>query len=281
MFKWVEIGLQNNKPRYQLLSEFLAANNFANQVEFIQTTEDEFQKKLPEWLTQYDGVRIGRGLGEVVIPMFENHPVMVDKIRAADAIVKMDGKWWLKADAVDGFSRVLANVGERFDRESSVLVVGAGAAARVAITGLFMLGFKNFSISTLDQEKAKILVEKLSRTHLGAAFRVVPKEGLILLPGIHGVLVNTTPMGEDNPMLAELYYFNFFKVGGVAIEFSILPVETPLLVGAKEVGASCVYGYQISAQTDMIWCEQITGRKLLNSESYEQKLGEHLRAQNI
>jgi len=80
-------------------------------------------------------------------------------------------------------------------------------------------------------------------------------------------------------MLAELYYFNFFKVGGIAIDFSILPVETPLLVGAKEVGASCVYGYQISAHTDMIWCEQISGRKFSNAGTYEQKLGDHLRAQ--
>lgn len=279
MFKWVEIGRQNNKPRYHLLSEFLTSNGFSNQVDFIETTEDEFVAKLPEWLKQYDGIRIGRGLGEIVIPLFENHPMIVDKIKAADAIVKIDGKWWLKSNAVDGFSRVLATVGEKFDLDSSVLVVGAGAAARVAITGLFMMGFKNFAVSTLDQEKGKILVNELSRTHLGAIFRVVPKEGLILLPGVHGVLVNTTPMGEDNPMLIELNYFNFFKVGGVAIDFSILPVETPLLSGAQDVGASCVYGYQISAHTDMIWCEQITGRKFSNAKTYETKLGDHLRSQ--
>ena len=211
--------------------------------------------------------------------MFENHPVIVDKIKAADAIVSIDGQWWLKSNAVEGFSRVLAKVGERLDLDSDVLVVGAGAAARVAITGLFLHGFKNFSVSTLDLNQGQLLVNELKRSHLGAVFRVVPKEGLILLPGIHGVLVNTTPMGEDNPMLVELNYFNFFKVGGVAIDFSILPVETPLLGGAKDVGASCVYGYQISAHTDMIWCEQIAGRTFSNSETYENKLGEHLRAQ--
>jgi shikimate 5-dehydrogenase len=280
MFKWVEIGFENNRPRYEELSHFLNDNGFANSVEFIQTTAEKFSDDLKLSLGKFDGIRVGRGCGEIVIPLFNNHPVMVDKIKAADAIVKTNGAWWLRSNAVEGFHRVLASCGEKFDLESAVLIVGAGAAARVAITSLFVIGFRRFAISSHDEQRVHQLVKELQRSHLGAEFKVIPREGLILLPGTHGVLVNTTPMIKDNPMLEELYYFNFFKTGGVAVDFSILPVDTPLLMGALDVGAHCVYGYQISAQTDIIWCEQVAGRSFSGSD-YELRLGKRLRATEV
>lgn len=280
MFKWVEIGFENNRPRFEELSLFLNENGFANSVDFIQTTAEKFSSDLNLALPQFDGIRVGRGCGEAVVPLFNNHPVMVDKIKAADAIVKSKDTWWLRCNAIDGFHRVLASCGDKFDLDSSVLIVGAGAAAKVAVTSLFIVGFRRFAISSQDEQKVHQLVQELQRSHLGGEFKVIPREGLILLPGTHGVLVNTTPMTKDNPMLEELYYFNFFKAGGVAVDFSILPVDTPLLKGALDIGAHCVFGYQISAQTDIIWCEQITGRSFSGGE-YEQRLGKRLRATEV
>ena len=260
MFKWVEIGLEVNKNRYETLSRFMIENQFQNEVHFLTTNSDDFSKNLNEVLKNFDGVRIGRGCGEMVLSSIHTQAALVQKIKAADAVVKANGTWWLRANAVDGFFRILNQVGEKLDLESHVLVVGVGAAARVAVTSLFMLGFKNFSISNIDVGKATEAVKDLQKSHMGAHFKIVAKDRLISLPGLYGVLVNTTPLVAENPMLAELYYFNFFKTGGVAIDFSISPIETPLLRAAKDVGALCIYGYQISAITDMIWAEQVAGR---------------------
>lgn len=278
MFKWAEIGVENNKPRYELLSEFLRENNFENSVDFIQTSIDDFSKVLDESLLKYDGLRIGRGLGEVVVPLFVRHSTMVDKIKAADSIIKVKDIWWLRSNAVDGFSRVLRRYGERFDFMSPVLVVGAGAAARVAVTALFIAGFKNFAISNLDSKKVEDMIVDLKKNLFGANFKVVLKDELILLPGTHGILVNTTPLATNNPMLDELYYFNFFSSGGLAVDFSITPIDTPLLKSAAEIGAQMIYGYQISAATDIIWCEQITGKKIVG-ETYEARLAEAIKKQ--
>lgn len=280
MFKWLEISLEKNTQRYKFLSDFLTNNGLINQVDFLETSLEDFPKALEESLRNYDGIRIGRGLGEVVLEHLPTHSMIVNKIKAADAIVKSEKTWWLRANAVEGFTRVLKTFGEKFDFNSSVLIVGSGAAARVATTSLFMCGFKNFSISSLDKEKVESMISGLSRTHLGVNFKGVLKEDLILLPGSHGVMVNTTPMTEDNPMLAELYYFNFFKSGGLAVDFSILPIETTLLKGAKDVGAECIYGYEIAAATDIIWCEQILGREL-DSTNYAESLGNFLSGQNL
>ena len=276
MFNWVEIAQQNSRERYEELSAFLNENQFPNKVDFIEATEANLSEVIVEAQKKYHGVRVGRGLGELILPLLTDHDGMVEKVRAADALVRQDGKWWLRANAVDGFRRVLVREGERLDLGSSVLVVGAGAAARVAITGLFMTGFKNFVVSNLEEKRAHEMAQGLRKTHLGIHLEIVPKDGLILLPGVHGLLVNTTPMTKDNAMLEELYYFNFFKMGGVAVDFSISPVDTPLLLGAKDIGATCLFGYQISAQTDLIWCEQISGRSF-SSVAYEERLAVRLR----
>lgn len=280
MFKWVEISLQKNEARYKILSDFLRENKLENTVEFLEPTIKKFPQALEEAYRKYDGIRIGRGLGEAVLLHLSNHSMMVDKIKAADAIVRSENNWFLRTNAVDGFIRVLKAIGEKFDFDSSVLIVGSGAAARVATTALFMCGFKNFSISSLDKLKVESLIEGLKITHFGASFRMVLKEELILLPGIHGIMVNTTPMEVDNAMLEELYYFNFFKSGGIAVDFSILPVDTPLLKGAIDVGAHCVRGYEVAAATDIIWAEQILGRAV-DGTDYTERLGKYLREQNL
>jgi shikimate 5-dehydrogenase len=259
MFKWIEIATENNKIRYETLSKVMTENGFANSVDFAIVKTDELSVKLPEILEKYDGIRVGRGLGELIVPYFQGNPVLVNQIQAADAIIKKYNKWSLLSNAVDGLSRVLASFGEHLDLSSSALIVGTGAASKVAITALFRIGFKKFAISSLDPQKVENMIEELKRTLFGVHFQLVPKEGLILLPGTHGVLVNTTPMTSDNPLLNELYYFNFFKQGGIAIDFTILPVETPVIIGAKEIGALAIYGHQICAYTDQLWFEQISG----------------------
>lgn len=276
MFKWVEVGTINNVPRYEHLSAFLTENGFPNKVEFEICKPEDLATRLPTLLEQYDGIRIGRGLGEIVVPMFPDNNVLVSQLRAADAIIRLNGKWQLKANAAQGLSQALVRVGTHFDFESSVLVVGTGAASKIAVRSLFQSGFKNFVVSAMDIAKVEAMVAELKRTHLNANFKIIPKEGLILLPGTHGVLVNTTPMTVDNPILAELNYFNFFKQGGVAIDFTISPVDSPVLLGAKEIGAVCVHGFEISGFTDLIWASQITGRKL-EEGNYVERLGSKLR----
>lgn len=275
MLKWVEIAVKNNRARYEELSRFLNENQFPNQVEFIEVSVEDFPKAFEEARSKYEAVRIGHGLGEKVFPLLPHKGATVETVRIADTAARVNDVWWLSLYVIDGFSHVLRRSGELFDLDSDVLIVGAGAAARVAIHSLFVAGFKKFAISSQNEQQVESLILNLQRNYFGAQFRSVPKDGLVLLPGVHGVMVNTTPLLENNPMLEELYYFNFFKSGGLAVDFTISPIETPLLKGAKDVGAHCIFGYQISAHTDIRWVEQMTGRAF-NADAYEDRLKQGL-----
>jgi shikimate 5-dehydrogenase len=260
--RWAEVGLQTNPQRYEALAGYMRELGFESKVEFINVTLDEYPKRLPELLKEFDSIRVGRGLGEVTIDLFNNNTVFIDRLKAADSIIKWNDTWLLRSAAYDGFSKVCARVGNLFDLDSSVLIVGAGAAARLAIAVLFRAGFKTFGISDQTTSKVERVAEELKKVYFGAEFRAIPKDDLILLPGNFGVLVNTTPLVEGNEILDELSYFNFFKRNGVAIDFTIKPVDTPLLLEALDVGATVVKGYEISTYTDIVWAEWFCGVKL-------------------
>jgi shikimate 5-dehydrogenase len=212
----------------------------------------------------------------VTIPLFNNNTIFIDRLKAADSIVKWQDQWVLRSAAYEGFTKVCAEIGELFDLESSVLIVGAGSAARLTLAVLYRAGFKKFGISDKTTSKVDTLAAELRKVYFGAEIKNIPKDDLILLPGNFGVLVNTTPLVEGNEILDELSYFNFFKRNGVAIDFTIKPVDTPLLMEALDVGAHIVRGFEISKYTDVVWAEWFCGAQL-DPAVYGRRLEEHLR----
>jgi shikimate 5-dehydrogenase len=278
VLRWAEVGLQTNPQRYQALAAYMKELGVDSQVEFVNVTLEEYPKRLPELLKEFHSIRVGRGLGEVTIPLFKNNSVFIDRLKAADSIIKWNNTWVLRSAAYEGFTKVCARVGNLFDLDSSVLVVGAGAAARLAISVLYRSGFKTFGISDQTTSKVEKMAAELKRLYFGAEFRPIPKDDLILLPGMFGVLVNTTPLVEGNEILDELSYFNFFKRNGVAIDFTIKPVDTPLLLEAVDVGATVVKGFEISTYTDIVWAEWFCGAKL-DPKIYGERLEKFLRSE--
>jgi shikimate 5-dehydrogenase len=256
MTTWVEIGFGTSEVRYNFLSKVLTEKGVANEVQYKKTDEKTFVDDLNEVMLSHKMIRIGRGLSELVVPHFPVRTEAVQRLRVADTLTLLDGTWVLDLVGLKGVHRAMMAQSASIDYTSVALVVGSGISARMAIAALFKLGFKEFVVSAPDERKVKKMTDEFSRTHLGIKFKAIPKDGLILLPGVHGVLVNTTPMRDDNPMLVELSYFNFFKPGGVAVDFSLVPIETGLIKSASEIGASLVYGYEIAGFTDLAWVEQ-------------------------
>lgn len=275
MLRWVEVGLETNKDRYQTLSQFLTDSGVPNEVSYLDVTKENSIEKIKEAMLAYDGIKIGRGMGEITLELFSRQSVVMSRVKAADCLVKLNGDWWPQSAAYEGMSYLLAGIGEKLDLNSSALIVGSGAAARVACASLAKIGFSSFGISDQSPEKVQKFIEDLSHIHLGVSFKVILKEELILLPGNYGVLINTTPFEPGNEMLEELYYFNFLKPGGVAIDFIITPIETPLLKEAEGIGALTVKGYQLSAYADVIWAKWFCGVDL-DPEEYAGRLKESL-----
>ncbi|MEK6555182.1 MAG: hypothetical protein AABZ31_08080, partial [Bdellovibrionota bacterium] len=240
--------------RFSVLEKYLNDKGVPNKIDYIQAQRgDGYKKILNEAMEKYDAIRIGRGLGDCTHTLFNNNAVLVQRFGSADSVLKVNGKWELRSALYEGLGTIVSQVGSRFELESHVLVVGTGAVARIAIAALARTGFSRFGISDQAGERVDGFCKEMKKVFLGALFQPIPKDELILLPGQYGVLVNTTPLEEGNEILDELSYFNFFRKNAVAFDFTTKPIDTPLLVEAKEVGVHAVYGHEIAAAADEVW----------------------------
>ncbi|USN48886.1 MAG: hypothetical protein H6626_07300 [Pseudobdellovibrionaceae bacterium] len=273
--KWVEISAYPSTKRLQFLSDHLNAKGFENSLAFVDTTPAGFEDELTSAMQTYDIIRIGRGLGSVVMQYFKKNTADVRHLGAADTIVKVDGEWWLANVTFPALQRELSEIGTKLNISSEALIVGAGASARAAVGAIVKMGFKTVNISNQFDEQAQDLIGDVKRKYFDVKFNFVPKDQLILLPGTNGIVINTTPFSPENDVLNELYYFNFLQRPGVAMDLVLSPPETPLIKEALGIQATVVCGYQVASWADVLWADWYLDLKLDHTE-YEELLKQAL-----
>lgn len=273
-FDWVELSIEPYVERYECLSLQMKAEGLENSFEAMKRPIDaETWKEIQPLVKQKSGIRLGRGWGEGILGIIPDHSVHISRLGAADCLIQEEGRWWPRSASYQGMLEVMASYGKNFDLNSSVLIVGAGAMARTSVAVLFREGFKRFSITAMDKDRGLKLIEQMSRIFLGAEFKFIPKNELILLPGVYGVVVNTTPSIDENELIQELSYFNFFAPGGVVVDLYFTPPITRFLKEAQEVGGQIIPGHLVAAATDRIWCKWAANIDI-NEVAYSERLNE-------
>jgi shikimate 5-dehydrogenase len=181
-----------------------------------------------------------------------------------------DGKeWWPRPLLEEALIHCVTENFGQLDLDSFALVAGAGGGAKLAIASIAMLGYSTINISDKSEENAIRLVEEMKKKFFQINFQAVPFQSITTLPGVHSLVVNTTPLSLENDLLDELYFFNFLKSGGAVIDLTLIPSETPLIIEAKQWGARHLSGDYVSAERDALMIEKLTGKKLQTSKYRE------------
>jgi shikimate 5-dehydrogenase len=155
--------------------------------------------------------------------------------------------------------------------QDSVLIVGTGAVARVAVSVLFKTGFRHFLVAAISENEAQDFIIEMSRTLLGVKFTTVPFQQLVHLTSGCSLVVNASPVQDSNFILPELLYFNFLRQEGWVWDFNLEPVRHPFIEEAVELGLRVLRGYEIAASVDGIWVELVFGRSF-DCQTYQDRL---------
>ncbi|MEZ4871496.1 MAG: hypothetical protein R2827_04455 [Bdellovibrionales bacterium] len=126
-------------------------------------------------------------------------------------------------------------------------------------------------------ESAEQFVADSARFLFDVQLSYIPQERLVTLPGVHGVVVNTMSMSENNNLLEDLCYFNFLEMNGLVIDTNLHPLQSLLLQEAESVGAWTIPGHEIVSATDAQWSGLISG-KSYSPEEYDKFLLEKLQS---
>lgn len=250
--KCVEVGSGASKFRYEFLARFLAAKGHQVQFDFVQCSPENFPAEIQRLMKDYQHIRIATPFGEKVHEYVSAVPMATLTQKSSDSLIFDQGQWWARSMLSEGLVREIVLM-KNLDISESALIVGAGASCRAVVSAMLKIGFKKFNITEKFEERGRLLIKDLRQTYFGVDFRFTPQTSITQLPGIHSVLVNTTPLVPANDLLNELYYCNFLKSDGVVIDLTLVPFETPLVKAAVQVGARVIHGCQVAALVDAYW----------------------------
>jgi shikimate 5-dehydrogenase len=260
--KWAVIGHKVFEKRYQALSEFLRSLGTENTVAVIDCQPENFPETLETAMAEYDQLRIDSPLRGAVVRKFKLQSKVISDLGAADCLIKRGGKWWPDCGLYYAFTQLFSRHGSRLDLSADMLVVGAGAAGRLAIAAGLRAGYSHINLTSKFDDEGIYLLGELKKSYFGVTFEFVPQDRLVLLPGSNSLLINTTPLDPSNDLLEELYYLNFLKPDGMIWDLVIEPETTALIREGEQINIGCVRGVEIAALTDAQWIEWVTGRKV-------------------
>lgn len=200
---------------------------------------------------------------ERVVPLLDGLDPWAIRVGAVNTIVK--GRTGLVGHNTDtyGFIRSLREVGGLDPRGKSVLLLGAGGAARAAAFGLADEGLASLTIANRTQERARALADRIGGSISSvsavpleehALQKVAPSVDLILnatsMGVSHGVAQGRTPLSADLISPSALVY-----------DMVYTPSETPLMAEARKAGARALGGLSMLVFQGAASFELWTGRE--------------------
>lgn len=259
---WCEIG-STKTHRYDVLSQHLSSKGIQNQFTFIETSNENLKEKIEEAQSQKQVIRLNPKFFDAAIPYINKNLRDLEKIKAIDGLhLTPKNEYWPEILFKDALIEYLTIKVKNLDVSQKVFVVGACGMARAVIAALIKLGYSKINITSDNESGAEELIQDFKNIFFHVEFEFTKKNDVTILPGIHGIVVNTFSVLESDMALNEIYYFNFLKKGGLVVDLIDVPTDSPFTKIAKDIGAEVIAGYEFLAYYDLKWVEMITGQKL-------------------
>lgn len=254
-FRWCYLSAQPSKERFEALSEYLNQQGHENTLELIETDESRFLDDLKRVKQEFDQIRLGSPVVEKLFEDGMDFPSELGLLKTADALLKEpDGRWWPRSFLREIFASRLNELAHVDVREAA-LIVGSGVSARAITGALIQLGYSRINFAEKFKQRVDPFVEVLGKNFFGHEILAIPPSMMTTIPGIHSIIVNTSPFIASNDLLMEMYYLNFLTHGGLVVDCTLFPVETPLLKAATKLKMQIIHGFELAALTDIQWAQ--------------------------
>ena len=187
---------------------------------------------------------------------------LAEALGAVNTIVKEDGRLAGYNTDAHGFMEALRRDGACDPKGLTVLVLGAGGAARAAVFALVDAGVASLTISNRTLARAESLASEFEAASAGV--EAVPMEEPTLAGACRkaDLIVNTTSMGmrhgiaeRETPLKAST-----IRTQTMVYDLVYNPAETPLLAEAKAAGAKTLGGLPMLVYQGAASFELWTGR---------------------
>ncbi|MDE1763499.1 MAG: shikimate dehydrogenase [Thaumarchaeota archaeon] len=161
-------------------------------------------------------------------------------VGATNTVVNTDGRLKGYNTDVEGFLDPIRK--KNIDcRDSDVLVIGSGGAARAIVAGFAKEKARKITITNRTQENAENIVKFARQIGTESEYVDLARAGDIA--SSFKLIVNATSVGLKG-MGLPISTKNITK-NSIVYDIVYMPVETPLIQQAKEQGATIIYGWEM------------------------------------
>ena len=211
---------------------------------------------------------------EALLPLMNWVDPLAQRIGAVNTVA-IDSDGTLRGYNTDagGFTDALAEEFPQLELgHASVLVLGAGGAARGVVVGLLEAGTKNIVVANRTQPRAERLLTELAPFYPHARLEALSLEARRLPLETTDLLINTTLLGLAGE---EIQWITMDRLPSTALVCDIVyaPPETPLLRAAKEQGLAIQNGLGMLIHQGSRAFEIWTGQKMPVERVRERLLG--------
>lgn len=157
----------------------------------------------------------------------------------------------------DGLARSLAEECAFIPEQKTIVIIGAGGAARGAVAAMCRAGAKRIIVANRSQDRAASLVAAMGERYPNVAL-MVREYGEQVTASLHeaDLVVNTTSLGMNNEVIAGLD-LGALPLTCVVYDMVYAPPVTPLLQEARRLGLRHANGLgMLAAQGELafhIW----------------------------
>jgi shikimate dehydrogenase len=197
---------------------------------------------------------------EKIAPLLDSLTDDAEQIGAVNTVTRAGSRLVGRNTDVAGFRGALDSLldGRRTPRHA--LILGAGGAAKAAISALVTAGVVQISIANRHLARAERLVGEVRRSSPHLTVRAAPwHEGLLIEEAqIAGLVVHATTLGLSDaalPLPAAA-----FRAGQFVIDVVYAPGETALVRAARAAGAEAIDGREMLLLQGAAAFELWTGR---------------------
>ena len=225
---------------------------------------------------------------EAVLPLLEVVDPLAMRIGAVNTIVHRSAHLYGYNTDAPGLLRALAEqgIGKQLEDEGvslkgyTVVLLGAGGAARSAAFALISAAIERLIIVNRDLQRAQRLAAEVQQNSNCQVLSLSHPD--FLVPHAKALIINTTPVGmhasgeqkDDSPLAAEI--LARFDLDTFVFDMIYNPTETPLLRQARLLGLRAVNGLPMllhqGALAFTLWTGQPAPLEVMRSRLLERSL---------
>ncbi|MFC4404050.1 shikimate dehydrogenase [Gracilibacillus xinjiangensis] len=221
--------------------------------------------KLPEVIQNLkqsgvDGFNITVPYKQVIVDYLDNLDRDAEILGAVNTVVNENGKWKGYSTDGEGYVRSLMDpYPDLLNNGTSVLLLGAGGAARGIYRAIVQKGVKNIDIANRSLDKAEALLPLRTGS---AKSKVMSFQEAEQYLHEYDLIIQTTSVGMKPNVEDQIIQLDNIRQNAVVSDIVYQPITTKLLQNAKEHGALIHHGHAMLLYQAQLAFEKWTGKHL-------------------